>query len=153
MRGGGAVPRLPRWVETCLLTAGALMAIPAAGSAQTLERAAAAVAEAWMDPSLSALEGLLDPMGSLFAVDGREHSHLTPSRVAAAVADLRRDQVSGNVRVIRAVDVGGDPSRAFVELAWDSIETGTSEPSERRVYFGLVEREARFWITEIRIFP
>ena len=141
-----------RRLGSALLMAAALSATPTTGLAQSLERAASAVAEAWADPGLAALEELLDPRGSLFEVDGREHTHLTPSRVVAAVAGLRRGQVSGNVRVIRAVDVGGDPPEAFVELAWDTIETGTSEPRERRVYFGLVERDGRFWITEIRVF-
>jgi len=126
--------------------------VPFPTSAQTLELAATQVAAAWADPSLENLEALLDPDGSLFEFDGREHIHLTPGRVVAAVADLRRGHVSGNVRVVRAVDVGGEPSQAFVELAWDTIEDGTSEPRERRVYFGLTKRGDRFWISEIRIF-
>jgi len=120
--------------------------------AQTLENTASAVAAAWANSSLRDLEALLDPAGSLFEVEGREHIALTPSRVVAAVADLRRGHVSGNVRVVRAVDVGGEPNQAFLELAWDTIEDGTSEPHERRVYFGLTMRGGRFWITEIRIF-
>ena len=56
------------------------------------------------------------------------------------------------MRVVRAVDVGGNPKQAFVELSWDAIAVGTSEPHERRVYFGLRQRGDRYWITEIRIF-
>ncbi len=124
-------------------------AVPA--GAQTLEATAAAVATAWADPTLESLERLLDPVGALLEVDGREHARLTPRRVVAAVADLRRGLVSGAASVVRAVDVGGDPAQAFVELAWETVESGTTEPRTRRIYVGLVERENRFWISEIRI--
>ena len=152
MRGPLArTARLP--VLISLMVGGAGSGVPASPTwAQTLETSARQVAEAWADSSLKDLESLLDPSGSLFEVEGREHINLTPARVVAAVSDLRRRHMSGNVRVVRAVDVGGEPNQAFVELAWDAIEDGTSEPRERRVYFGLTMRNDRFWITEIRIF-
>ncbi len=127
------------------------LASPRPVVAQTLEATSAAVAAAWADPTLRSLQGLLDPNGALLEVDGREHVRLSPGRVVAAVADLRKGIVSGNVRVVRAVDVGGDPAQAFMELAWDTIESGTSEPRGHRIYIGLVERGERFWISEIRI--
>lgn len=108
-------------------------------------------AQQWAEPGSADLLDVFDPRGVLLAFDGREHRDLDPPKLLATVDQVREDAIGGGVRLLRVVPVGDNNTRAFAELLWEAVMAGTSEAVEHTVYLGLVQRDERWWISEIRL--
>ncbi len=117
----------------------------------TAEGVTQTFAERWAQPGSPGLVETLDPSGVLLAVYGREHRDLDRPKLLATVAQVHGDAVAGGVRLLRIVPVAGSPDRAFAELVWEAVMAGTSESIEQTIYLGLVFRDGRWWINEIRL--
>lgn len=135
-----------------LMAAAILAALPASALAQgSPQEVIRSFAEQWADRSSDQLGATFDAEGVLLAYDGREHRDLERSRLLAALDQIRDGNVGGGVRVVRVVPVAGSEDRAFAELVWESVSSGTSESVERTLYLGLVLHDERWWINEIRV--
>lgn len=134
------------------VTAAALMVIPGVAAAQgSPQDVIRSFAEEWADRTSDQLASTFDTGGVLLAYDGREHRDLGRARLVAALDQIRDGNVGGGVRVVRVVPVAGSDDRAFAELIWESVSSGTSEAVERTLYLGLVLHDDRWWINEIRV--
>jgi hypothetical protein len=142
---------LRRLIAPVLLAAAAALpgAAPAAAQdlQQTLERAAAALHRG----DAGALAGLGASGGISVDLDGRSVGPLGRRQAAAVLRRLFADAESVGVRTNMSRAVGGDPPRAFGEIAWTTRARGTTIPERATVFVALVREDDRWRITEIRL--
>jgi hypothetical protein len=143
---------LLRGTATAVIVAAAaltLAAVPAA--AQDLGATIERIGAAWHRGDAGAITGLASRGGVSLDVDGRPVGPL-PARQAAAV--LRRvfeERESVGVRTTMTQTSGGEPARAFGELAWTTRARGTTIPESARLFIALVLEDRNWRITEIRL--
>lgn len=127
---------------------------PLAGQAGESPAALARIAAAaWQRHDARALEGLLAPDGITLSLEGQGHSGVGVRQARASIEAFIGRHASGETRVRRASELGGDPPKGLVELEWRTAPRGSAEERRYVIFFGL-ERAAGEWrIAEIRIMP
>lgn len=138
-------------VRAAVLALTFLLTVAAAASAQQLGPVLQRVASAWHEGDARAITALSARSGISLDVDGSTVGPLAARQSAAVLRRVfdDRESVSAAPRVSRTV--GGDPARAFGEIAWTTRARGTTIP-ERATLFVAFVREGEAWrITEIRL--
>jgi ketosteroid isomerase-like protein len=119
--------------------------------AQPLDQALARVAAAWHAGDAARIAALGARAGISLDVDGSFVGPLGSRQAAAALRRLFDQHESTAARATMTRTVGGDPPRAFGEIAWTSRSRGTSIPEQAKLFVAFV-REGDSWrITEIRL--
>jgi hypothetical protein len=134
-----------------LLVGAILCAAAAPLTAQDPAAAVERIAQAWHRGDASALTGLGARAGISLDVDGRSVGPLSARQAAAVLRRVFEDRESVGVRTVMSRTSGGDPPRAFGELAWTARARGTTIPEGARLFIALVLEGDRWRITEIRM--
>ncbi len=127
------------------------LAVGMPASAQELAPAMNRLVQAWQKGDVGALSELAAASGISLSLEGQRVGPLQPRQANSALRRLFEQRETISAKAGMAKEVGGDPRRAFVELAWVTRPRGTTIPHETTVFFAL-EREGNAWrITEIRL--
>jgi hypothetical protein len=128
-----------------------LLAAPLPAAAQSLEQALERVAAAWHKGDTGAITALGARAGISLEVAGGSVGPLGPRQAAAVIRRLfeARESVSARSNMTRTV--GGDPVRAFGEIAWTVRARGTTIPERATLYVAFVREDDAWRITEIRV--
>jgi len=124
-----------------------LQSAAAMGQAATLEAAAQAARQAWLDHDVSGL--LAGSSGVILQIPGADPS--SPLGRSQAVELLRRHLGGARELSITVVSVREvEPGIGFVELARRYVVSGTTDPRRESVFLGL-RRVAEGWVlSELR---
>jgi ketosteroid isomerase-like protein len=134
-----------------LLCCGVLLAGAGPAAAQDVSGSLARVAAAWQRGDAAAITALGANAGISLDVDGRTVGPLAARQAAAVLRRVFEDRESVGVRITMSRIVGGEPARAFGELAWTTRARGTTIPDSARLYIAFVHEDDRWRITEIRL--
>lgn len=121
------------------------------GDHEALRQAALLIMSDWEDGGLSHLSHLLLPEGVRMDLGGGERGALSPRQVMAVLRDFRDGLTSRSATLARWAEVGGAPPRGFAEVAWEAVGPGGSHAVTHRLYFGLLEQDAEWRVSEIRL--
>jgi hypothetical protein len=134
-----------------VLTVMMLLHAPRPAAGQTLEQTLDRVAAAWHRGDAAGITALAARAGIAIDLDGRSVGPLAPRQAAAAVRRVFEDRESVSVRTNMARTVGGEPARAFGEIAWTTRARGTTIPERATIFVAFVREGDRWRITEIRL--
>lgn len=121
------------------------------GEHDALRQAALVILLDWEGGELGHLSHLLVPEGVRMDLGGGERGALSPRQVMAALRDFRDGLTSRSATLARWAEVGGTPPRGFAEVAWEAVGPGGSHAVTHRLYFGFLEQEAEWRVSEIRL--
>ena len=128
-----------------------LLASSVPAAAQELGPAMNRLVQAWQRADVGALSELAAASGISLSLEGQRVGPLQPRQATSALRRVFEQRETISARLGMAKEVGGEPPRAFVEIAWITRTRGTTIPEETTVFFAL-EREGDGWrITEIRL--
>lgn len=131
--------------------AGSAPATAAAPVQEALQASARRVADLWERGDAQGLGEMLCPGGVALDLGERSHASLPVRQAVAAIRDLLGRHASRSVSLARVSAVAGTPSRAYVEIGWETVPEGTSEVIRHTVFVGLERTDGRWWIMEIRV--
>lgn len=118
-----------------------------------LQEVAERFGEALRQGNAESLTRLFSESGIRLRLEGLDRSALSVRQVNAALRDFLRAYQPGQVRLVRAAPVEGNPGRGFAQLHWETRVVGTSHPVVHAVFLGLV-REGESWrVDEFRLLP
>jgi hypothetical protein len=117
--------------------------------ALTLDR----IAGHWEHADASRLAAFFAPGGVALDLDDGELGPLPPRQVAAVLRKLLGGRETTALMIRSARVVGGEPPRAFGELAWLFRARGTTIPERTTIFLALVWEEGGWRITQIRLLP
>jgi hypothetical protein len=128
---------------------------PGWASAQELELAVTLdrIAGHWEQADANRLAGYFSNGGVALDLDDGELGPLQPRQVAAVLRKLLGGRETTALMIRSARVVGGEPPRAFGELAWLFRARGTTIPERTTVFLALVWEEGAWRITQIRLLP
>lgn len=112
-----------------------------------------AVSRAWQAGEISAVGERMPSGGILLHLPAALHPVLSRRLATAALSDLHGRAGRGPVAVRQSRLLGGEPPRAFAEMAWSPVPPGVSEALDYTVFVGLEERDGAWWVVEIRVLP
>jgi hypothetical protein len=142
---------LRRCLHGALMALAAVLVLALPGSAQDLQQALERAAAALHRGDASGLARLAANGGISVDVDGRSVGPLGARQAAAVIRRLFEDRESVGVRTNMSRGVGGDPPRAFGEIAWTTRTRGTTIPERATIFVAFVHEDDQWRITEIRL--
>lgn len=133
------------------LAAVCLLALAARAHAQDLDQVLDNFAAAWARGDAGAIARLAARNGLSIDLGGSPVGPLSPRQAAALLRRIFEDRETVVIRAGMAQVVGGDPPRAFGEVAWATRSRGTTIPERATVFLALVREDGHWRITQIRL--
>jgi hypothetical protein len=135
-----------------MVAAVALLSVASApAAAQDLDQTMDRLAAAWHRGDANSITALSARAGISLDVDGRPVGPLQPRQAAAVLRRVFEDRESIGSRSVMTRSSGGNPPRAFGEMAWTARARGTTIPEAARLFVAFVWEDERWRITEIRL--
>jgi hypothetical protein len=141
-------------------TPGALLALgllllPGAAAAQEaqLSRVLDRIAGHWAQGEAAQIAALISRSGVSLDIDNGATGPVSARQAAAVLRQVLSGREAGTLRVRSARVVGGNPPRAFGELAWQFRARGTTIPEHTTVFIALAWEQESWRITQIRFLP
>lgn len=132
---------------------GLLLSCIASASAQEaeLDRVIDRLAAAWAQADAATLAAQSARKGVSIDLDGEPVGPLTPRQAAAVLRKVFMGRTTKTLSTGLSRTVGGEPPRAFGELAWTARAQGTSIPEKSTIFLAFVWEEDGWRITQIRL--
>jgi hypothetical protein len=135
------------------LSIGLLLSLTAVARGQEVElgRVLDRLATSWARGDAHTLAALSADNGIFLDIDGEPIGPLTPRQAAAVLRNLFAGRTTDSLKPGLARIVGGQPLRAFGELAWTVRTQGTTIPARTTIFLALIWEDDAWRITQIRL--
>lgn len=135
------------------LSIGLLLSLAAVAGAQEveLEKVLDRLASSWARGDSHTLAAFSAKSGIYLDIDGEPIGPLTPRQAAAVLRNLFVGRTTDSLEPGLARVVGGQPLRAFGELAWTVRTQGATIPMRTTIFLALVWEGDAWRITQIRL--
>ena len=137
------------WALSTLAAEAGVGIVP--GEQSTAARAADLVAEAWGEGDAQALRRLLAESGVDLSLQGEVYRALDGARVATALEAFFHDHRPRAAEVRRVSRADGSPPRAFAEISWQWLGSGSMEEKSGTLFVGLEQMSSEWRVNELRV--
>ncbi len=123
----------------------------APGQQSSAAHVADLVAHAWGEGDAQALRGLLSESGVDLSLHGEVYQALGAVRVATALKAFFHDHHPRSAEVRRVSRADGSPLRAFTEISWQWLGSGSVEEESGTLFVGLEQTSSGWRVNELRV--